>query len=584
MTTEITTKFNEYTKTQLFTTRFASEALDTIPLGWWIDKSVGGCGLTYLALTDKNDCIILMPRAELVRDKMNQPDRYRNILGVISGVGVKEVEAYIKKVKSKGLPIKIVTTYDSFALGKMDFLLSDDKIGILVDECQYLAEFVSQKELKLSRALHAKLKENIERVSFFSAHPPKRQYMQEYIQKMPSVKYIWSRQIEVTPYIYDTKRPYSAVAKVLKRMVEEGSFKLNDDVIFKKAIVFVNSVSAIAEIAEAINQPYNVGYIVGDTVKNSSRLSQVATKIEDKRNLPLVTIGTSSMLAGIDLYDDETFNIVVSTTSQDWTLFDAELDIPQAITRQRNDTNPFNDKFLFIYSKDNYEAKIEALEETYEKDVKRVEIAVSNLNVLMQNNQQISDAFDKYAGYYVVEDNKAVIDLSLLNIAKYRFKELYRQYKEGFSIMANKKEVKSLKIADIKLKYNYKDYAEMISECKSKSELVEILNSIKNEEWKRYLEHGIETKKILSNVTEAANHYNDKNDYQSIILNIRNTFEIDKFYSNADVKEKLTVIYSDKSLNKKAKATDIYEFAEVKSTSKRDSGKRIEGVTIIRYK
>jgi hypothetical protein len=202
----------------------------------------------------------------------------------------------------------------------------------------------------------------------------------------------------------------------------------------------------------------------------------------------------------------------------------------------------------------------------------------------MQNNQQISDAFDKYAGYYIVEDNKAIVDLSLLNIAKYRFKELYRQYKEGFSIMTNKKEVKSLKIADIKLKYNYKDYAEMINECKSKAELVEILDNVKNEEWKSYLEHGIKTKKILSNVTEAASHYNERNHYQSIILQIRNTFEIDNFYSNADIKGKLTVIYNNKGLNKKAKATDIYEFAEVKSTSKRDSGKRIEGVTIIRYK
>jgi len=212
----------------------------------------------------------------------------------------------------------------------------------------------------------------------------------------------------------------------------------------------------------------------------------------------------------------------------------------------------------------------------FQKSIRTATFIDPGLVGVALNNHMVTDKFYFQNEAIIKKDELFWVgkDSLLLpfNSIKTPSTKLYLQHENGaldsIKIVSTSEEVKSLKIADIKLKYNYKDYAEMINECKSKAELVEILDNVKNEEWKSYLEHGIKTKKILSNVTEAASHYNERNNYQSIILQIRNTFEIDNFYSNADIKGKLTVIYNDKGLNKKAKATDIYEFAEVKSKKK----------------
>ena len=341
-------------------TRYASDSLSEIPTNCWIDKSTGNCGLSYLALTSNTNCIILVPRVSLAENKEQQKDKYPNLFVVKAQVTKTDVMDYIKKCNIKNLPYKIISTYDSFALSKLDYMLYETDCKIYVDESQFLIDFAtSRPELIIN--LHNKLESVIQRVTFFSAHPPKREYLPEYIQNMQAVKYIWKNQGKATPYIVDTKFAYNTVSKILKSLIENGSFRLNDDITFKKAIVFVNSVEGIKQIIENLNSPFNIAYIVGDTVRNDSKLNELAFRLDDCKKLPLITIGTTSMISGVDLYDNETFNIVVSTSNKKFTLFDKELDVPQAITRQRLDSNPFNDKFLFILNVNEMDEKIKKL-------------------------------------------------------------------------------------------------------------------------------------------------------------------------------------------------------------------------------
>ena len=57
-----------------------------------------------------------------------------------------------------------------------------------------------------------------------------------------------------------------------------------------------------------------------------------------------------------------------------------------------------------------------------------------------------------------------------------------------------------------------------------------------------------------------------------------------EFYQASNVKIELQKVYNDKKLDRKAKATDLYEFFEVNSCSKRIDNVKVKGFEIIRVK
>lgn len=558
--------------------RYASQSLTEIPIGYWIDKSVGGCGLSYLCLTDKNDSIILMPRISLIENKEQQVDKYKNLFKVSVGISKDDVIRYVNKSRKDKKAIKILTTYDSFALGKLDYLLTEN-IRIYVDESQFVLSFAKDKPLE-SIELHKRLKENIKKVSFFSAHPPKREYLPDYIQEMPAIKYYWKYQTKATPYIIDTDKPYLIATKILSDLLDKKECVLGE-LVFKKAVVFLNSVEGLKKIAESLNSKDDIAYVVGDVIRNDMKLNDYANKLEDCSKLPLITLGTTSLISGYDLYDNETINIVISTSSKNFTLLDKELDVPQAITRQRLDTNPNNDKFIFIIDVKDMEDKANKLEETYNNDYKKLSTVVENLNYLKDGNKDYTIGFELYEGYYFLNEGKFYVNEALLKARKYIFEELFKQYKEGYSIMSTNKSQKVVKIDVTKFhSKQYVDYAKEIVDANETSDKINILNSIKNKDWKTYLSYGLEKNKILLNVKEAKQFYEDRNDYKGILLAIRKMYKIGEFYSSSKVKDDLQKLYDKKGLKRNAKSTDLYEFFEIENVNKWIDNKTIKGIKI----
>jgi hypothetical protein len=560
-------------------TRYASQTLSEIPLGCWIDKSVGGCGLSYLCLTDVNDSVILMPRNKLIENKVVQSDKYKNLFVVNGGVKRANVAAYVDKMKKLNLPIKILITYDSFALGKVDYLLFDVYIRVYIDESQFLLDFALNNP-KLINELHNRLEGIVDRVSFFSAHPPKREYLPEYIQNMRGIKYLWKNQIKATPYVINSNKPYMVATKLLSELLTKGQCTVAD-ITFKKAIVFLNSVDGLRKIIEPLNSKDNIAYIVGDTVRNDSKLNDYAHSLEDCSNLPTITIGTTSLISGFDLYDEETLNIVISTSSKEFTLMDKELDVPQAITRQRLDSNPFNNKFIFILDVKNMEDKIAKLEETYNEDYKKLTIVVENLNYLKDGGKNYSVGYELYEGYYLMYNDKFYINENLLKARKYIFEQLYHQYKNGYNVISTNKPSTIINV-NSKIFHNkqYVDYVKEIKECDTIGQKMTMLESVPNEKWKSYITYGLEKDNLLMNVKEARLFYESRNDYKGIIIAIYKKFKLGEFYSLVDIKSELNEIYKSKKFNRTAKATDLYEFFEIKSCNKRINGKLTSGVLL----
>lgn len=560
-------------------TRYASESLSEIPMGYWIDKSVGGCGLSYLCLKDKNDSIILMPRNALINNKIEQTNKYSNLFAVNVGVTRGNVYDYITEMRLRNIPVKILVTYDSFALGKLDYLLEDKLCRIYVDESQFILGFAEDKP-KLINELHKRLKDNIDRVTFFSAHPPKREYLPTYIQEMPSIKYVWKNQTKATPYIIDTDKPYNIATKILSELLVKKSCTI-ENITFTKAIVFLNSVEGLKKIAEPLKSKENIAYVVGDTVRNDNKLNEVAHPLQDCRNLPIITLGTTSLISGFDLEDNETLNIVISTSTKDFTLMDKELDVPQAITRQRLDTNPHNNKFLFIVDTKDMDNKITKLEETYNQDFIKISTVVENLNYLKAGNKDCTVGFELYDGYYLFENDEFIINESLLKARKYIYEQLYKQYQEGYNVIATDAPVEKFTVnLGIFHSKQYYDYATEIIEAKTTGDKLTLLNAVSNKLWKEYLTYGLEKDNVKTNVSEAKAFYESRNDYKGIVMDILKTFKVGNFYTNAYIKETLQEIYNKKGLNRKAKATDLYEFFEVETSSKRENFIKVFGLII----
>lgn len=562
-----------------FEAEFASEVMDKLPSNTWIDKTIGGCGLSHLALTDENDALILSPRVALIENKVSQKDKYPELMPVYAGVGRSEVLSYMEKQKHNNRPAKIYATYNSVGLSKLDYLFEETNCRIYVDESQYLLEF-AENSPELCIELHKKLEKYVDRVTFFSAHPPKVEYMPEYIRNMHMQKYIWSDTTKATPYVIDTNKTYWAASQILNNMVKDGKYDAGNGFTFKKAIVFVNSVSAIKKIINSLHiDKKHVAYIVGDTVINDSKLNKVAHRLTDVNNLPLITFGTSSMISGIDLYDEEAANIVISSTTKEWTMFDQELDVPQAITRQRLKHNPFRNRFMFILNKAEMQSKVDSLEEKYDEALYKVNQAIVSLNYLKEGDKSYEDAYPQYVGYYMLEGDKFVVNESLLLAKKYKFKELFNQYQRGYNIRGTFSPQVEVSLDNIKAP-EYGEYATAAREAKSLGEKLEVVETVHNEGWKQVLLYGIKKDNILINPKDARDFYESRTDYRGIALGVTKMFKVDTTYTVAAVKSRLQLIYDKKGLNRKAKATDISEFFDVENTRTRLDGKTVRVVRI----
>ena len=126
----------------------------------------------------------------------------------------------------------------------------------------------------------------------------------------------------------------------------------------------------------------------------------------------------------------------------------------------------------------------------------------------------------------------------------------------------------------------YTDYARNIKNCETLSDKLEIVRNIHNTDWEVLLTYGIENDKVLLNYKEASAFYNKRNDFKSIQSKVKKTFKTEVFYSLSEIKTKLQIIYNEKGLNRTAKATDLYEFFDVRNENKSIKGNRVKGMSL----
>lgn len=316
-----------------------------------LNKGVTGCGATSVAIEDEHKTIICSPRINLIKNKVSQ---HKGLLGVYGDVKNDEIMAYLEKTETP----KIMVTYDSMPrLAK----LIEDKTDwrVVVDEYQYLlidSGFRSDKAITLLDVVN-----EFDYVTYLSATPIADKYIQkmEQFEDVPYTELVWGNRIEkIFVERVVSAKPIDNAIKIV-RNYQNGNFPSEGEAVSKECVIFLNSVTNIANIVRQTKlPPEDVNIIVADTEENRKLVRQIDEGF-DIGSIPLegephkmFTFCTSTAFAGCDFYSTCASTFVISDNKKVHTSIDIATELAQIAGRQRLACNPFRKTIVFIYNVD----------------------------------------------------------------------------------------------------------------------------------------------------------------------------------------------------------------------------------------
>lgn len=341
-----------------------------------LNKGVTGCGATSVAIEDEHKTIICSPRINLIKNKVSQ---HKGLLGVYGDVKNDEIMAYLEKTETP----KIMVTYDSMPrLAK----LIEDKTDwrVVVDEYQYLlidSGFRSDKAIALLDVVN-----EFDYVTYLSATPIADKYIQkmEQFEDVPYTELVWGNRVEkIFVERVVSAKPIDNAIKIV-RNYQNGNFPSEGEAVSKECVIFLNSVTNIANIVRQTKlPPEDVNIIVADTEENRKLVRQIDEGF-DIGSIPLegephkmFTFCTSTAFAGCDFYSTCASTFVISDNKKVHTSIDIATELAQIAGRQRLACNPFRKTIVFIYNVDigesNADVYKEAIEQKLEKSIKMAE-------------------------------------------------------------------------------------------------------------------------------------------------------------------------------------------------------------------
>ena len=204
-----------------------------------LNKGVTGCGATSVAIEDEHKTIICCPRINLIKNKVSQ---HKGLLGVYGDVKNDEIMAYLEKTETP----KIMVTYDS--MPRLAKLIEDrTDWRVVVDEYQYLL---------------------IDYVTYLSATPiaDKYIYKMEQFEDVPYTELVWGNRVEkIFVERVVSAKPIDNAIKIV-RNYQNGNFPSEGEAVSKECVIFLNSVTNIANIVRQTKlPPEDVNIIVADT-------------------------------------------------------------------------------------------------------------------------------------------------------------------------------------------------------------------------------------------------------------------------------------------------------------------------------
>ena len=623
----------------------SQEVQSQFPYGSFIlDKKLTGCGATHMFLADCIPTILCSPRVELIRCKAEHPD-LKGFIHLFRDPDDRSTSVMDLEVKLKdyveNTPFynpgtkraqKIITTYDSFkhVAQKLSDLGRLDSYRIVVDEAQTLmtdAAFKGNVELEFLHNLS-----HTSRNIFLSATPGIEAYLDQIpeFQNLPYVELIWPKEcyhmanILKVPYYRNSIR--MTANRIIQKYLADGYFeeKMVNGVQVKatEAVLYLNDVRQIITL---INEngltPDNTNIICASDDDNYKRLSEIKDALGNKLGFTVghapkeghphkpITLATKSSFEGADFYSPCAYTYIFSDINLKHLGLDISLDVPQIMGRQRVKNNPFRDDATFFYKTfTGFEGmeKTEFMEQVKEK-VEDTEEWISTFNAKnpkfqkkmakkLRKIQKQDNCEDDYAT--VVDDpvSKTMTlrfnHLAMLN--EIRAWEIQKsQYLDTCMVMGSVDEA-TYTVADDPLvksflnafsgdfEHQMKTYCDFLfayPEYKAKLEwLPQIPMNIKeyyNKLGPDAIRAASYVEKRITRILDGASCGNDLGD------EIRSTFLPGQFYSYKQIKFRLKEIYERLGIDKTAKASDLEEWLECKSTKGIVDGRKENGYKIL---
>ncbi len=181
----------------------------------------------------------------------------------------------------------------------------------------------------------------------------------EQFKDVPYTELIWGDRVERI----DVERIVSAKpinnAIEIVRNYQKGIYPTKGDAISKECVIFLNSVTNIANIIHQTKiPPVDVNIIVANTEDNKTIIKEVG-KEYGIGTIPLegephkmFTFCTSTAFAGCDFYSTCASTFVISDNKKVHTSIDIATELVQIAGRQRLACNPFRKTIVFIYNVD----------------------------------------------------------------------------------------------------------------------------------------------------------------------------------------------------------------------------------------
>lgn len=567
-----------------FNANYAGEVMDSLPDHAYIDKTTCGVGMTSVAIEESCNTLLLVPTKLLVENKAHQYPSSRcgyHVQGVTGDVDDYTIHYYYSQCQGKQ-PAKYICTYDSFA--KMLPFAQRDDVRIVVDEsdkvfAQSHLKSDSTMDIDVLNYLLKELEPLQDRVTMISSTPVPVEYFKgtygEWIMGLDQYRFTWTTSMTVTPMMCKRRMPTDALKKEVILPIASGNEAVVGERTFRKAIIFLNSVNSICKTIKDCGIKNCSGIICSNSNEQEAKLRRAkldGIRIKDFAHLPTFTFITSTGFQGIDLDDPEAMNVVVSAgNTKDYEngdspslMLDLRLDIKQAVSRNRNRSNPNADRFVFFYNLDIFDIdvpgvimKIDALQKRIEDYCKGMNIGFTEVDPM-----GISEIYKRYT---YISGGKLFINLLSFNFDKYLATNVISLYQSGFAMMSNMSSTFSgpIKVAKPResRETSYKPIcdkyqAQLNGEAVNWTpEELACENYILVDRCYREFGQIFYDSNYARKLVEASDAY----DAVDIAEKVKSAIKPGK-YSCKELKEKLQEVYSANGYNRTAKATDIHDY------------------------
>lgn len=336
--------------------RYATDVFERLPTGYFIDKSVTGCGMTTLAITDSEYYVIAMPRKLLVESK---GEIYPDVIQVHGDVSNAQIAPMIGKSK------KILTTFDSLErvvdlLGKntsMYHLVVDEAHILITEGGDYRKDAVCSLYNRIIGDVSRNEMSLFKSITFITATPTNRKWLPSGIADMPILKLNW-----------ECSSPIKIISSSVPDNVIIPAVTYALDIYDKKMgvpFIFVNSVTSIISIIKKLVElrgksglsVSDFKVICSDCKDNRKKLKRIDLEpsrpsLHSDETSKFVLI-TRTAFEGTDFFCENGIPIVVSDVRfrfRDGTKIDISVDLPQIVGRIRNQKPELKNTLFFIYN------------------------------------------------------------------------------------------------------------------------------------------------------------------------------------------------------------------------------------------